>query len=93
MTTTCLHKQFDVVCNGMICPLGDLGFGYPWRYMIDKSAFNGMINYDHGKTSCFDTNSATVYSIMMVVSVFDDNLEKAHCQNEFDIIILTDNLE
>ncbi|UYV75261.1 hypothetical protein LAZ67_12003152 [Cordylochernes scorpioides] len=46
------------------CQLGNHGFVYPWRYVTDRSAFNGDINYEPGPRDgvmlCSQTNPGSI---------------------------------
>ena len=66
-------------------------------YITDWSAFSGVFNNDpacrNDVTLSFRRNLESVYSIMMVTSVFRDIMENTSCQYTFDIFILIQHLE
>ncbi|GFU11053.1 hypothetical protein NPIL_422521 [Nephila pilipes] len=81
----------------MVCQLSDYGFGYPGRYISERSTFNGEINDEPGFSnngiSPFRTNLGSIYSIMMIESAFGDIVENSYCRRAFDIAILTHHLK
>lgn len=86
----CLYEQFDDVCSSITCHLGDLS---SLDTISDRNSMNSVINYEPGRTngtaSCFQTNPDCAYILIMIVFLF----ASGHCQNSFDIVILTHHLK
>ena len=77
--------------------LEDYGFAYPWRYITDRNGFNTVFIHDpvhrNNVRSCFQTNLDSVYSIMMVTSVFVGADRSSLYQRAIDNGILAYHLE
>lgn len=91
------HEQFDDICNSMDCQHDDHNLKYIWSYITDRKDSCAVINDESGNrndiASSFQTNKGSECSIMMAASVFGTNVDNAHYQFAFDILLLTHHVE
>ncbi|GFV82776.1 hypothetical protein TNCV_4147441 [Trichonephila clavipes] len=76
--------------------LGDHSCGYPLCCITYRRLFNGVIKDEsvhmNGKTSFFQMNPSSAYSITIVSPVFGGILVNLHRQRAFVIVILAHHL-
>ncbi|GFS90933.1 uncharacterized protein TNCV_4192611 [Trichonephila clavipes] len=83
-----MKEKFDGIRSRKDSQLGDLGYDYSRRCILDRGIFNCVINDETGhtnvKSSFFHMNPRSIQMIKMVASVFDGTVVNAYWHRKAD---------